>query len=140
MEESRFDALTRQVGSASTRRSTMRAALGAVAASTVAAVGLAKLGGESEAARNNNNNNRNGGRRRCRRCRQQLRQLQCRPLRLGSRCVDNEDCCPNATNNICALATGGTQNVCCKGTGASCSFNSDCCKHFNCQGGQCRMQ
>ena len=57
MDGSRFDSLTRLVSQASSRRNTLRSALGAAAASTVAVVGLTALSSEADAQRRNRNNN-----------------------------------------------------------------------------------
>jgi hypothetical protein len=124
VDGSQFDALSRQVGGTSTRRTTLRSAVGAAAASTLALVGLAALSGETDAAK----------RKRRRRCKK------CRPRALGESCSTNEHCCPNTTNRICALTHGGssTGTICCGGTGATCSVNDHCCRHFNCVNGFCR--
>ena len=128
MDGLRFDALTRLVGEASTRRNTLRSALGAAATSAVAVVGVAALPSEVNARNRNRNRKR---RRRCERCR-------ARPA--GSLCTTNEQCCTDKTNRICALAPGsGTDTLCCGGTGASCSSNANCCRHFSCVVGFCRM-
>ena len=124
MDGSQFDALTRLVGESSTRRTTLRSALGAAAASTVALVGLAALSGETDAAKRKR-------RRRCKRC---------RPRAAGEFCTTNEQCCTDRTNRICALGPGsGTSTICCGGTGAPCTGGTQCCRHFSCVSGFCRM-
>jgi hypothetical protein len=124
VDGSRFDSVSRLVGAATTRRTTLRSAVGAAAASTVALVGLAALSGETDAA----------DRRRRRRCRR------CRGRGLGEACSRNDQCCTNETNRICALNTpSATTTVCCNGTGVACSINADCCHHFQCSSGFCRM-
>ena len=132
VEGSRFDALTRHVGQVTTRRGTLRSALGAGLA-TAAAVGLAMPAG---AARGGNNRCKN----RLRQCKQKLRQERCEPRPFGATCSTNEQCCTDKTGQICALHGGpGTPTVCCGGTGASCFASSDCCRHFSCSGGFCHM-
>jgi hypothetical protein len=124
VDGSEFDALTRQVGGAITRRTTLQSAVGAAAASAVALVGMAALSGEADAKK----------RRRRRRC------PRCKPRAAGDFCSTNEQCCADKTDRICALGSGsGTSTVCCGGTGASCSVNSECCRHYTCVSGFCRM-
>ena len=134
VDGSRFDSLTRLVSQASSRRNTLRSALGAAAASTVAVVGLTALSSETDAQRRNRNNNNNRNRNRRRRC------PRCRPRSFGEVCSTNEQCCTDKTDRICALGpgTGGT-TVCCGGTGAPCSSSTHCCRHFTCAFGFCRM-
>jgi hypothetical protein len=124
VDGSEFDALTRQVGGASTRRTTLRSAVGAAAASAAALVGLAALSGEADAKKRNR-------RRRCPRC---------KPRAAGDFCSTNEQCCADKTDRICALGSGsGTSTICCGGTGATCSVSSQCCRHYTCVSGFCRM-
>ena len=136
MDGSRFDSLTRLVSQASSRRNTLRSALGAAAASTVAVVGLTALSSETDAQNRNRNRNRNNNRNRNRRRRCE----RCRPRAAGETCTTNEQCCTDKTNRICAQApgTGGT-TICCGGTGASCTSTAQCCRHFSCVFGFCRM-
>ena len=132
MEGSRFDALTRHVSQVTTRRSTLRSALGAGVA--VAAVAGLAMPGDAAQGRNNRCKNR------LRQCRQRLRREQCEARPFGATCSTNEQCCTDKTSRICALLGGaGTATVCCGGTGASCFANSDCCRHFTCVGGVCQM-
>ena len=126
VDGSEFDALTRQVGGASTRRTTLRSAVGAATASAVALFGLAALSGEADAR-----NRRRNRRRRCPRC---------RPRAAGEFCSTNEQCCTDKTDRICALGPGsGSSTICCGGTGASCTASSQCCRHYSCVSGFCRM-
>jgi hypothetical protein len=122
VDGSRFDSLTRLVGGPSTRRNTLRSALG-VAASTLAVVGLAALSGEADAKK----------RKRCKRCKR------CAPQVAGSLCTTNQQCCTNETNRICSVAQGSSSTtICCGGTGAACTSNENCCRHFSCVVGFCR--
>jgi hypothetical protein len=123
MGGSRFDSLTRLVGGASTRRNTLKSALGAVTTSTIAVVGLAALSGEADAKK----------RKRCKRCKQ------CKAQAPGSLCTTNKQCCTNETNRICSVAPGSSSTtICCGGNGASCASNDACCRHFSCVVGVCR--
>jgi hypothetical protein len=117
MDGSRFDALTRMIGGAGTRRS----ALGAAAA-TGAVVGLAALSGTAEAKK---------GHKKC-------KKKKCKPFAAGSLCSTNKQCCANETNRICALARGFDQTICCGGTGAGCTTDDSCCRQFSCVAGACR--
>ena len=127
MDGSRFDALTRLIGASSTRRTTLGSALGAAAASTVALVGLAALSDEADAAK----------RKRRRRCK---RREKCHPRPAGALCTTNEQCCADRTNRICAFGPGsGSNTICCGGTAATCSTNANCCRHYTCVSGFCRM-
>jgi hypothetical protein len=126
MDGSRFDALTQLVGGASTRRTTLRSALGAAAASTVAVVGRVALSGETDAKQR-------------RRCKRRLRRERCQPRAAGSLCTTNEQCCTNETNRICSVAPGSSSTtLCCGGTGATCTSNENCCRHYTCVVGFCR--
>jgi hypothetical protein len=128
MDGSRFDALTQLVGGASTRRTTLRSALGA-AASTVALMGLVALSGETDAKQNKQR----------RRCKRRLRRERCKPQAAGSLCTTNEQCCTNETNRICAVAPGSSSTtLCCGGTGAPCTSDETCCRHYTCVVGFCR--
>lgn len=128
VDGSRFDAITRLAGGASTRRTTLRSAAGAAAASTLAFVGLAALSGESSAEIS---------KRRLRRCKRRNR---CTPRDPGALCTTNEQCCANTTNRICAFGPGsGSSTICCGGTAAPCSTNANCCRHYSCVSGFCRM-
>jgi hypothetical protein len=124
----RFDALRRLAGGASTRRTTLRSAVSAAAASTIALVGLSALSGESSA---------DVSKRRLRRCKRRSR---CTPRDAGQLCTTSEQCCANTTNRICAFGPGsGSSTICCGGTAAPCSTNANCCRHYSCVSGVCRM-
>ena len=124
MDGSRFDAFTRLVGTAGTRRTALRSALGAAAASTGAVVGLAALSERVDAKKHHH-----------KKCNKDKK---CKPQAAGSLCSTNKQCCTNETNRICALASGFDQTICCGGTGAPCTTNDNCCRHFNCVAGACR--
>jgi hypothetical protein len=117
MDTSAFDKLTRSVGGRS-RRSALRTALGGA---VMAATGLLVSATGNE-ARNKKK------RKRCKKCRGKAQ---------GAACLTNRECCANETRLACALTSAAAGPVCCGVLGASCGVAADCCRGFECSGGQC---
>jgi hypothetical protein len=117
MDASGFDRLTRSVGGHS-RRSTLGTAL---AGATVAAAGLLASATGSGAKKKKR-------KKKCKKCRGKAQ---------GERCLTNKECCANETHLACAFTSGVNQPVCCGVLGAPCGVAADCCRGFECSGGQC---
>src|SRR5262245_7983587 len=108
----------REVGRVSTRRTTLRSALGGAAATAAAAVGFSAIAGDVAAKK-----------KKCKKC------PQCQSLDFGQPCTTNQQCCTNETNMICSVASnaGNSDKTCCGALGFSCSNDSSCCKSFSCK-------
>ncbi len=116
-----FDAATRTLGTALSRRR----ALHGVLAGAVAVIGGALALDGADARR---------GRKPKQRC-----------LRAGARCTSDTQCCPDRAGLICDVPTGGSNGdtSCCGGQGAACGGADDdgdavgprCCANFRCSTG-----
>src|SRR5262245_31264592 len=105
-----FDRLVGLVGSASTRRTALKMALGGT---TVASAGLASAVGGTNAKKKH---------KKCKKC---------QGVGFGEECNSNKDCCANETNLSCGVPNGGSPAlVCCGGLNAPCSDEFDCCWIF----------
>lgn len=122
MDGSQFDSLMRVVGRVSTRRTTLRSALGGAAATAAAAVGFTAIAGDVAAKK-----------KKCKKC------PKCESLDFGQPCSTNQQCCTNETNMICAVPSnaGNSDTKCCGAKGFSCNSNDSCCGDFTCKDGFC---
>jgi len=105
METKKFDALTRSYAVAPSRRQFVRAGVGALASSALAAVGLTGVHQDADARK------------------------RCRSVGLKQVCSSNKQCCPSKTGTICSwnYCRSDDLAVCCKPAGGSCLFDCDCC-------------
>src|SRR5262245_4728164 len=112
----------RRVGRISTRRTTLRSALGGAAAATVAAVGFSAVAGDVAAKK-----------KKCKKC------PKCESLDFGQLCTTNSQCCTNETNMICSQAfnASNSDKTCCGALNFSCSNDNSCCKGFSCKSSFC---
>lgn len=125
MDDSRFDALTRLIGTTRTRRDAVRSALGA---STLGAASLVLL----ETA--------DGEAKRRRRKRKKKKGNRC--LDAGDPCTNSTECCTDTTKRICDVQrnAGNSDRECCGGVGAVCGGKNEdeddippfCCVDHDC--------
>jgi hypothetical protein len=127
MESTTFDAVTRLLANGLNRRALVRRL---AAGGTTAATAGVLLGAVDEAAAKKNKK-KDKKKKRC--------------LRSGKPCKTNKQCCPDKTDNICDVPTGGSNSdtFCCGGEGAKCGgANEDgdavgpkCCANNRCSTG-----
>ena len=125
MDGSRFDNLTQLIGGISTRRIAVRSALGGVAASAIAAVGLKATSGDTAAKK-----------------KRKKKKCKCKPLNADAPCSSNKQCCTNETNRACAVAENASNSdtTCCGALNGECGgINGDgdtvapfCCANYVC--------
>src|SRR4051794_3222672 len=112
----------RVVGRVSTRRTTLRSALGGAAAAGVAAVGFSAMAGDVAAKKHK--------KKKC---------PKCLSLDFGQPCTTNLQCCTNGKNTICSVAStaSNSDKTCCGALGFACTSSTSCCANFTCQNGVC---
>ena len=126
VDDSRFDALTRLIGTTRSRRDALRSALGATA---LGISGVSLLPAADTEAKNK-------GRRR----RKNKKKQQCYDA--GDSCTNSAQCCPDTTRRICEVQSGAgnSDKTCCGGNGAFCGGRDEnedalppfCCQNFAC--------